>query len=826
MATEPSVRDLEDLGYQRFEELIASLVFAKHERAERLAAPDGGADILTRADADSVATVWQVKHHTSRINWRNCALSLDRAVECYAPDEVVFVFPRDLTKPQRDQFMSSLSARHPRITVIYWGLQHLRELLADLPGIARRYFGSDQADLLPAVLRAVEHGSNIDTLADVVRRAASLDQIADSLDPNFEYEITFGVKDKLLEWSPGDPLLMMPDDPDNRTEVRIRPRPGVTGGVFQEFTEDPAGRRALAAVREAFAAGERITVFDGIELYVAAPAPGLLQETLEKSGSPEGNSIGLFPSGETYRFSLAIPGVSESCVFDARPLPGEGANGSYGCIRDGLGFYCDFDEPTAEPGAGAVKVEGRIELKWHRDGEAPVDIAALATLCAFHAADAVTVECEDLHISTSSQQLRGSGARLKYYEFWLRGLAAVRILELQGRSVEVPHEVTNEEFLLLAEAATLMSGVDGSFTAESCSFELVQMDLDALTRWSARLMDVELEVFNSEISLGTRLVDLPEAAMLTADPDGVDGPVSARLCPSASVVRCSASTKAGLGVGRGGLWIPPKAKGARSRMIVRPQGESSFTVPDTLEASEEANGDDPPAHDPGWAGDVPESAADLEARLRAADVDGDANGSMHLGNVLRDRGDKAEAEAAYRRAINRGSADAAWHLGGVLEGRKDLKGAEDAFRLGMVRGSAKAATCLADLLLKRRDHKLLPEIREVLRTGDELGSGVSAHVRGVILKEDGDLEEAEAALRRAVGRGEGDAAVEWGLLCDEKDDSEAALKAFGFGDSLGSARASELYAERLDAVGRPQQARAARRRAAQRLKDLASSGAA
>ena len=48
MAREISQRDLEDLGDERFEQLVASLVFAEHENAERPAAPDGGADVLVR----------------------------------------------------------------------------------------------------------------------------------------------------------------------------------------------------------------------------------------------------------------------------------------------------------------------------------------------------------------------------------------------------------------------------------------------------------------------------------------------------------------------------------------------------------------------------------------------------------------------------------------------------------------------------------------------------------------------------------------------------------------------------------------------------------
>jgi hypothetical protein len=55
MAIEVSARDLADLGDERFEQLIASIVFAEESRAERPATPDGGADVLVPSSGESPA---------------------------------------------------------------------------------------------------------------------------------------------------------------------------------------------------------------------------------------------------------------------------------------------------------------------------------------------------------------------------------------------------------------------------------------------------------------------------------------------------------------------------------------------------------------------------------------------------------------------------------------------------------------------------------------------------------------------------------------------------------------------------------------------------
>ena len=93
--------------------------------------------------------MWQAKLFRTKPNWTKFKKSLDDAVDSYEPEEVTFVFARNLTKPRRDRFQKTLVGHHPTVKVNFWGLQKIQELLAAHPEIARRYFGEDREDVLP-----------------------------------------------------------------------------------------------------------------------------------------------------------------------------------------------------------------------------------------------------------------------------------------------------------------------------------------------------------------------------------------------------------------------------------------------------------------------------------------------------------------------------------------------------------------------------------------------------------------------------------------------------------------------------------------------------
>jgi hypothetical protein len=103
-------RDLADFTPDEFEQFVTALVRVKHpdRKVERLAAPDGGADVLVWKSATEIEVVYQVKHYPRDIGWDKCEESLTRATQSWRPDRIVFAFPRDLSKPLVKSFRTRL----------------------------------------------------------------------------------------------------------------------------------------------------------------------------------------------------------------------------------------------------------------------------------------------------------------------------------------------------------------------------------------------------------------------------------------------------------------------------------------------------------------------------------------------------------------------------------------------------------------------------------------------------------------------------------------------------------------------------------------------
>lgn len=145
----------------------------------------------------------------------------------------------------------------------------------------------------------------------------------------------------------------------------------------------------------------------------------------------------------------------------------------------------------------------------------------------------------------------------------------------------------------------------------------------------------------------------------------------------------------------------------------------------------------------------------IEVGTRRADDQGSAAGAWHLAWVLRRKGDLREAIAAFRRAAERGfneawvyGANACFELG-------DTAGMEVMARDGDKAGSAKASTMLGTIL-EENDH--WDQALEAYERGDAGGDGNGSFNLGAALWGRGDLRSAEAALQRAVERGNDQAA--------------------------------------------------------------------
>jgi hypothetical protein len=151
LSTEQFERDVADLTPGQFEQLVYAVVLKDHPRAQKLKAPDFGADVLDDPTSKR-PRVWQVKHYPKKINWSHCQESLDRAFHKWRPAEITFVFPPDLTGNDHQDFNDKLVGRQ-NVPIERWTASHLNEALERYPAIRRSYF-PHRTDALHEVLRA------------------------------------------------------------------------------------------------------------------------------------------------------------------------------------------------------------------------------------------------------------------------------------------------------------------------------------------------------------------------------------------------------------------------------------------------------------------------------------------------------------------------------------------------------------------------------------------------------------------------------------------------------------------------------------------------
>lgn len=395
MAREVSARDLQVLGDERFEQLVASIVLATHPDAERPVAPDGGADVLLPATPSRRARVWQVKHYPGSIAWKKCETSLDDAVAAYDPEAVVFVFPRNLSQPLRATFNSRLVKREPNVDVSHWGLQRIQDELARYPDIRTRYFGEDRGDLMPGLIRAMQQGGReLENTRDLVDRAFGLDEFANTADPSFSYEMSVGsadLKERLWE----DPPFMVIHETrgDRRVSAEAWLRPEARANASFGFTDDDAGELAREQVRRALAAGQPVEITEGLWSRVENPPVAVREavSALEAGGYQVAHTI--CPGRSVVDLSLEFGDGpdAENLHFAARGIPPpKGFDLSVGCIANGLSVFIDVKHPPS----GGLSIGLHVGAEPVHD--AATGAAAARSLLAFFAAEKVVCKMPEL----------------------------------------------------------------------------------------------------------------------------------------------------------------------------------------------------------------------------------------------------------------------------------------------------------------------------------------------------------------------------------------------------------------------------------------------
>ena len=537
MAREITQRDLEDLGDERFEDLVAAVVFAEYPDAERPDAPDGGADVLVPATGAHGPLVWQVKHYTGRIGWKKCEDSLDAAVRSYDPEAVTFVFPRNLTKPRRDEFQERLVNRHPKVKVTYWGSERIKEMLARHPDIATRFFKEDRAELLPGLLRAVaQGGKELENTHDIADRAFELDSFADLTDPSFEYEMSFGRADPAPNVWSDTPFMVIEEVRDGRrftTEARLRPE--AKGELLGGFTDDDAGERSREKAREAFAAGESVEVNEGVWMQ-ANPAPVAAMEAY-KAAKERGLTHGLakLSPGQPHEFEMRLELAGETTTrrFVARPVPPRAdAQLAYGSAQDGLAVFLDFqlDNPPV------VSIDFRLSFRPRED--AAVNAGAAKFVLDFYRAERVVCLApgflpEDGIAMDEANKPTASVEDLAHLEFTAVLYDAVAVIEQKFGPVSVPEQMTREEFEAALAAASIMRNGGGSMRFEELALEVPFHDVDRVIKGAqsghSGQHPVKLPVFGRELDLGIAEFQTPPVNVVATEKASAEGMVRLRF---------------------------------------------------------------------------------------------------------------------------------------------------------------------------------------------------------------------------------------------------------------------------------------------------------
>jgi TPR repeat protein len=180
-----------------------------------------------------------------------------------------------------------------------------------------------------------------------------------------------------------------------------------------------------------------------------------------------------------------------------------------------------------------------------------------------------------------------------------------------------------------------------------------------------------------------------------------------------------------------------------------------------------------------------EQAEEL-ARVRRAADDGDTDAMNHLGALLAERNERAEAQHWFLLAADAGNADAMNNLGRLLAERGDLAEAETWYRRGADNGIAFAMNNLALLLEHQGD---LAEAETWYRRAADAGDTEAMNNLAVLLGNLGDRTEAAAWFRLAADAGNPSAMNNLGLLLERQGDRAEAAAWFRLAADAGHAGA-------------------------------------
>jgi tetratricopeptide (TPR) repeat protein len=179
------------------------------------------------------------------------------------------------------------------------------------------------------------------------------------------------------------------------------------------------------------------------------------------------------------------------------------------------------------------------------------------------------------------------------------------------------------------------------------------------------------------------------------------------------------------------------------------------------------------------------------AAYRQADAQGDAKGSVLLGQALRRAGKTDLALAAFERGEARGHREAAMCIGNMLKDLGNAVGARRAYERGIAAGSTMAVLNLGLMLASAGEVDDALRYLRMARQHDE----PEAHwAVGRLLEDKGDRAGAAESYRAGAAAGFAPAAYGLGTVLYEMGDKAGAKAAFQRADDLGDEGAKEVLA--------------------------------
>ncbi|MDE2780026.1 MAG: hypothetical protein OXI91_10170 [Chloroflexota bacterium] len=230
----------EDLGAQKFEDMVSVLLRRLHPNSQRIDGKggDGGRDVqIVHVGESSIANAFELKSFTGRMfpGRRNqVKRSLERAA-ALDPSRWTLIVPIDPTPAEWEWFLK-LRTSH-RFPLEWRGKTWLNEKMAAHPDICKYFLEGTKGEVYSLLLQLHKEKAILLSVPDAVPRLESLRERLNEIDPYYRYELAT-VTGKANKW-PSDVVFSV-----RRGDVRVDVYPKYCGAV----KDLPVSMRATVAV--------------------------------------------------------------------------------------------------------------------------------------------------------------------------------------------------------------------------------------------------------------------------------------------------------------------------------------------------------------------------------------------------------------------------------------------------------------------------------------------------------------------------------------------------------------------------------------------------